>query len=72
MFKVSKTVYIDEGRILDLREEKEDEDITIAIEPCQKNEYDFEQNMFAPYPQQGIPYADSGSWIGSYNNGNFE
>ena len=37
------------------------------IMPRNENSY-MESNMFAPYPQGTIPYQESGSWIGGYDN----
>ncbi len=36
--------------------------------PSMENEYSLEKNMFSNYPQQIIPYSESGSWIGGYDN----
>lgn len=74
MFKVSRSVYLEDGRILDLREEKEEEitsekETSVMVQPNLVTEYDLEKDMFSAYPQQGVPYSDSGSWIGMYNNG---
>ena len=37
------------------------------IMPRNENSY-MESNMFVPYPQDTIPYQESGSWIGGYDN----
>lgn len=36
------------------------------IMPRNESSY-MESNMFCPYPQDNIPYQESGSWIGGYN-----
>ncbi len=71
MFKISRNVYLHDGRILDLREEViQSEDVNIPmVQPEIETEYSLEKDMFAAYPQSDIPYSDSGSWIGMYNNG---
>ena len=68
MFKVSKNVYLNDDDILDLREGTPDK-LSVVIEPNGEGEYSLEKNMFDAYPEKGIPYSDSGSWIGMYNNG---
>ena len=32
---------------------------------------EYETDMFSPYPQDNIPYEESGSWIGGYDDQNF-
>lgn len=37
----------------------------VILSPKQMIEY--ETNMFSVYPQDNIPYQESGAWIGGYN-----
>lgn len=74
--KITKSIYIkssDKNYIIDLRtktysldniSKNDDDNLSLALQPALKTEFDLETNMFSPYPQSNIPFSYSTSWIG--------